>query len=197
MSLGHGVSAHMPLGAGGLAYIAQGLRSFAAEGDFVLMVTGTVLPPRPVQLRQDDVKRVEPHKDAFSVTSRSSRDVKPKMTSRRGDHDPSPGDSGSSKHDARSRRRCERNSVRSHHSSNSRFLSVSSRHSRMRSSRSFSATSGRGQLQPNALWQHQEWQVRIEEEQCEFRARHNLLPWSANAFGTSETKKRAAKSRVD
>ncbi|RAW22983.1 hypothetical protein PC110_g20580, partial [Phytophthora cactorum] len=37
MSLGHGVSAHMPLGAGGLAYIAQGLRSFAAEGDFVLM----------------------------------------------------------------------------------------------------------------------------------------------------------------
>ncbi|KAG2792978.1 hypothetical protein PC111_g23229 [Phytophthora cactorum] len=111
MSLGHGVSAHMPLGAGGLAYIAQGLRSFAAEGDFVLMVTGTVLPPRPVQLRQDDVKRVEPHKDAFSVTSRSSRDVKPKMTSRRGDHDPSPGDSGSSKHDARSRRRCERNSA--------------------------------------------------------------------------------------
>ncbi|KAG2880088.1 hypothetical protein PC115_g22604 [Phytophthora cactorum] len=170
MSLGHGVSAHMPLGAGGLAYIAQGLRSFAAEGDFVLMVTGTVLPPRPVQLRQDDVKRVEPHKDAFSVTSRSSRDVKPKMTSRRGDHDPSPGDSGSSKHDARSRRRCERNSVRSHHSSNSRFLSVSSRHSRMRSSRSFSATSGRGQLQPNALWQHQEWQVRIEEEHGDWKA---------------------------
>ncbi|KAG3137244.1 hypothetical protein PC128_g25776 [Phytophthora cactorum] len=165
MSLGHGVSAHMPLGAGGLAYIAQGLRSFAAEGDFVLMVTGTVLPPRPVQLRQDDVKRVDPHKDAFSVTSRSSRDAKPKMTSRRGDHDPSPGDSGSSKHDARSRRRYERNSVRSHRSSNSRFSSVSSRHSRMGSSRSFSATSGRGQLQPNALWQHQEWQVRIEEEQ--------------------------------
>ncbi|KAF1787433.1 hypothetical protein GQ600_22783 [Phytophthora cactorum] len=80
------MSAHMPLGAGGLAYIAQDWE----EGDFVLMVTGTVLPPRPVQLRQDDVKRVEPHKDAFSVTSRSSRDVKPKMTSRRGDHDPSP-----------------------------------------------------------------------------------------------------------
>ncbi|KAG3062451.1 hypothetical protein PI124_g21482 [Phytophthora idaei] len=37
----------------------------------------------------------------------------------------------------------------------------------------------------------------MEQEQREFRARHNLLSWGANAFGTSETKKRAAKSRVD
>ncbi|KAG3129172.1 hypothetical protein PI126_g21084 [Phytophthora idaei] len=93
--------------AGGLAYIAQGFGSFAAEGDFGLMVSGTVLPPRPVQLRQDDIKMVEPRKDAPSVTSRSSRDGKPKMPSRRGYHDPSPGDSGSSEHDARNRRRSE------------------------------------------------------------------------------------------
>ncbi|KAG2787759.1 hypothetical protein PC129_g20603 [Phytophthora cactorum] len=185
----------MPLGAGGLAYIAYGFGSFAAEGDFGLMVTGTVLPPRPVQLRQGDIKTVEPRMDASSVTSRSSCDGKPKMTSRRGDHDPSPGDSGSSEHDARNRRRSDRSSVRTHHSSNPRISSVSSRHSRMRSSRSSSATSGPVQLQLNALWQQQEWQVKMEQEQREFRARHNLLSWSANAFGTSETKKRAAKSR--
>ncbi|KAG3042654.1 hypothetical protein PC121_g23048 [Phytophthora cactorum] len=65
----------------------------------------------------------------------------------------------------------------------------------MRSSRSSSATfSGPVQLQLNALWQQQEWQVRMEQQQREFRDRHNSLPWSANAFGTSETKKRAAKS---
>ncbi|KAF1788894.1 hypothetical protein GQ600_213 [Phytophthora cactorum] len=55
-SADNAMSAHMLLGAGGLAYIAQGFGSFAAEGDFGLM---------------DDIKMVEPRKDAPSVTSRS------------------------------------------------------------------------------------------------------------------------------
>ncbi|KAF1775400.1 hypothetical protein GQ600_5523 [Phytophthora cactorum] len=93
LAAGPGFSGQRELGRSGHE---RELSSVIAEGDFGLMVTGTVLPPRPVQLHQDDIKMVEPRKDAPSVTSRSSRDGKPKMASRRGDHDPSPGDSGSS-----------------------------------------------------------------------------------------------------